>query len=139
MPSAPVIAESSPLPTPAVVVIPQTAVPLNNEQRWRAQELERHVFDQQRLYIANDFVPLLWYDPITGQSVEIGTVRGEFLVQAQFIFRGNRQPALEVAYRINQDFGLTAISDAVRERMQAAGYTDSVEAYIEQTEVVVPK
>jgi hypothetical protein len=125
--------------TPEVVVIPQTAIPLNNEQRWRAQQLDRQVFDQQRLYIANNDVALLWYDPVTGQSLEIGTIRGEFPAQAQFILRNDRRPALEVPYRINQDFGLTAISEAVRARMKAAGYTESVEAYIEQTEVVVPK
>jgi hypothetical protein len=53
--------------------------------------------------------------------------------------QSDRRAALEVPYRINQDFGLTAISEAVRARMKAAGYTDSVEAYIEQTEAVVPK
>jgi len=129
----------TPLATPEVIIIPQTAVPLNNEQRWRAQQLERLPFDQQRIYIANTNVALLWYDPMTGQSLEIGTIRGEFPAQAQFVLRNDRRPALEVPYRINQDFGLTAISDAVRARMKAAGYVDSVEAYIEQTEAVVPK
>ncbi len=76
---------------------------------------------------------------MTGQSLEIGTIRGEFPAQAQFILRNDRRPALEVPYRINQDFGLTAISEAVRARMNAAGYTESVEAYIEQSEVVVSK
>ena len=134
-----VISAVAPTQTPAVVVIPQPSIPLSNEQRWRAQQLERQVFDQQRLYIANDFSPLLWYDPLTGQSIEIGTIRGEFPAQAQFVLRSNRRLALEVPYRINNDFGLTAISEAVRERMRAAGYTESVEAYIEQTEAVVPK
>jgi len=128
-----------PTAIPAVVVIPQTAVPLNNEQRWRAQQLDRRIFDQQRLYIANNNVALLWYDPTTGQSLEIGTIRGEFPAQAQFVLRSDQRPALEVPYRINQDFGLTAISEAVRARMRAAGYTDSVEAYIEQTEAIIPK
>jgi len=137
--AAPAIPEAALTATPAVVVIPQTAVPLNNEQRWRSQQVDRQVFDPQRLYIANNDVPLLWYDPVTSQSLEIGTIRGEFPAQAQFTLRSNRRPALEVPYRINQDFGLTAISEAIRARMRAAGYTDSVEAYIEQTEAVVPK
>jgi hypothetical protein len=137
--AAPTIPAPTPPATPEVVVIPQTAVPLNNEQRWRSEQLERQPFDQQHLYIANTNVALLWYDPMTGQSLEIGTIRGEFPAQAQFILRNDRRPALEVPYRINQDFGLTAISEAVRARMKAAGYTDSVEAYIEQTEAVVPK
>jgi hypothetical protein len=135
----PTVLVPTPPATPEVVIIPQTAVPLNNEQRWRAQQLERQPFDQQRLYIANTNVALFWYDPMTGQSLEIGTIRGEFPAQAQFILRYDRRPALEVPYRINQDFGLTAISEAVRARMKAAGYTDSVEAYVEQTEAVVPK
>jgi len=137
--AAPTVLAPTPLATPEVIIIPQTAVPLNNEQRWRAQQLERLPFDQQRIYIANTNVALLWYDPMTGQSLEIGTIRGEFPAQAQFVLRNDRRPALEVPYRINQDFGLTAISDAVRARMKAAGYVDSVEAYIEQTEAVVPK
>jgi hypothetical protein len=137
--AAPATAAPTSPATPEVVVIPQTAIPLNNEQRWRAQQIDRQAFGQQRLYIANNDVDLLWYDPITGQSLEIGTIRGEFPVQAQFILRNDRRPALEVPYRINQDFGLTAISEAVRARMKAAGYTASVEAYIEQSEVVVPK
>jgi hypothetical protein len=137
--AAPTIPAPIPPATPAVVVIPQTAIPLNNEQRWRAQQIDRQPFDQQRLYIANTDVALLWYDPMTGQSLEIGTIRGEFPAQAQFILRNDRHPALEVPYRINQDFGLTAISEAVRARMKTAGYTESVEAYIERTEAVVPK
>lgn len=138
VPEAPTVV-AAPIDTPAVVVVPQTAVPLNNEQRWRTQQLNRQVFDQQRLYIANNDVTLLWYDPMTGQSLMIGTIRGEFPAQAQFTLRSDRRPALEVPYRINQDFGLTAISEAVRARMKAAGYSESVEAYIEQTDIVVPK
>lgn len=126
-------------PAPSVVVIPRTAVPLTNEQRWRAQQLERQSFTPERLYIANESVQLLWYDPMTSQVLEIGTIRGEFPAQAQFVLQSNRQPALEVRYQINTDFGLTAISEAVRERMRAAGYTDSVEAYIERTDGIVPK
>jgi hypothetical protein len=112
---------------------------LTNEQRWRAQEQERNVFDPPRIYIANENIPLMWYDPTTGQSLEIGTIRGEFPAQAEFVLRSNQHPALEVPYRINVDFGLTAISGAVRDRMKAAGYTESVEAYIERSEAVVAK
>lgn len=125
--------------TPAIIVVPRTAVPLDNQQRWRAQQIDRHAFDTQRLYIANDTIALLWYDPVVGQSIEIGTLRGEFPAQAEFILRSNNHPALEVPYRINQDFGLTAISEALRERMRAAGYVESVEAYVERAETVVPK
>ena len=92
VPEAPTVV-AAPIDTPAVVVVPQTAVPLNNEQRWRTQQLNRQVFDQQRLYIANNDVTLLWYDPMTGQSLMIGTIRGEFPAQAQFTLRSDRRPA----------------------------------------------
>jgi len=53
--------------------------------------------------------------------------------------RGDQQAALEVPYRINNDFGLTSISEAVRARMQAAGYSQSVEAYVLRTADIYPK
>ena len=90
-------------------------------------------------YIARNPVTLWWYDPLTNQSVPIGTISGEFPVQAEFILRGAQQAALEVPYRINADFGLTAISEAVWERMKAAGYSQSVEAYVLRTDDTQPK
>jgi hypothetical protein len=125
--------------TPAVIVVPLTQMPATNEQRWRAQQQDRSVNDPPRLYVAQSSVTLWWYDPLIGQSVPIGTIRGEFPVQADFILRGAQQAALEVPYRINNDFGLTAISEAVRERMEAAGYSQSVEAYILRTADIHPK
>jgi hypothetical protein len=71
--------------------------------------------------------------------VPIGTINGEFPAQAEFTLRGEQQAALEVPYVINADFGLTAISEAVRERMKAAGYSQSVEAYVLRTADVQPK
>lgn len=116
---------------PTAVIIPLTAVPQTNEQRWRAQQKDRQVFESRRVYTATEPTPLFWYDPLTGQSLTIGTLLGDFTAQAQFEFipRGN-QAALEVPYRINSDFGLTAISPAVRDRMIASNYTESVEAYV---------
>src|SRR5207249_253147 len=96
----PTVALPTPSPTPAVIITPQI-VPQTNEQRWRAQELNRQVFDPPRLYVARRPVPLLWYDPVTGQTLEIGTLIGTFPVQAQFILREGNQPAFEVPYRIN--------------------------------------
>jgi hypothetical protein len=125
--------------TPAVIVVPLTQIPETNQQRWRAQQQDRKVNDPPRLYIARNPVTLWWYDPLTSQSAPIGTISGEFPVQAEFILRGERQAALEVPYRINADFGLTAISEAVRERMKAAGYSQSVEAYVLRTDDIQPK
>lgn len=82
---------------------------------------------------------LLWFDPATNQVVEIGTLQGVFPAQAQFTFLPTQAPALEVPYRINGDFGLTSISDALQERMHAAGYAQSVEAFIVLSDTIVPK
>lgn len=129
----------TPSPTPAVVVVPQTPSALTNELRWRAQQIDRHVFDPRRIYVARSPTPLLWFDPLTEQTLEIGRLLGDFTVQAEFVLRDGQRPALEVPYRINQDFGLTAISEAVRQRMLAAGYTESVESYVVQSDAVQPK
>jgi hypothetical protein len=126
-------------PTPAVIIVPLTQLPATNEARWRAQEQDRKVNDPPRIYVAPSQVTLWWYDPLNSQSVPIGTLSGEFPAQAEFILRSAQQAAFEVPYRINNDFGLTAISDAVRERMKAAGYTQSVEAYILRTADMHPK
>lgn len=127
-----------PSETPSSLVTLPTPAPLTSEQRWRAQQVDRRAFEQPRIFTVAQAVSLLWYDPATGQSLEIGTLVGEFPAQAQFSLRSTGQLALEVPYRINADFGLTAISGAVRERMRTAGYTESVEAYVIQTEAVTP-
>jgi hypothetical protein len=113
-------------------------MPRTAEERWRAQQIDRAVLEGTRLYAAGEPVPLLWWDPLTGQAVEIGLVRGAFPVQATFTFRPTGEAALEVPYTINRDFGLSAISGAVRARMEAAGYTETVEAFIVDTDVVEP-
>jgi len=144
-PPATLEAESTPAagPTatlmPAVIVIPLTQLPETNQERWRAQQQDRKVNDPARIYIAKSPATLWWYDPLTSQSVPIGTISGEFPAQAEFTLRNVQQAALEVPYRINNDFGLTAISEAVRERMKAAGYTESVEAYVLHTDATQPK
>jgi hypothetical protein len=122
-----------------VIVVPRTVIPETNEQRWREQEQDRQVIQPPQIYVATSLIPLMWYDPLTGQSLQIGTIIGEFPVQARFMLRTTHQSALEVPYRINNDFGLTSISDAVRERMQDAGYTQSVEAFAIKTDAVQPK
>ena len=125
--------------TPAVIVVPLILIPETNQARWRAQQQDRKVSDPPRVYIAKDSVTLWWYDPLTSQSVPIGTISGAFPAQAEFTLRSVQQAALEVPYVINIDFGLTAISEAVRERMKAAGYSQSVEAYIVRTADIQPK
>jgi len=126
-------------PIPPVIVVPVTQVPETNEQRWRANQQDRKVNDPPKIYLAPSPATLWWYDPLTRQSVPLGTIGGEFPVQAEFILRSAQQAALEVPYRINNDFGLTAISDAIRDRMKAAGYAQSVEAYVLRTDDIHPK
>jgi hypothetical protein len=125
--------------TPAVIVVPLTQLPETNQERWRAQQQDRMVNDPPRVYIAKNSVTLWWFDPLTSQAVPIGTISGEFPAQAEFTLRSAQQAALEVPYIINVDFGLTAISEAVRERMKAAGYSQSVEAYVLRTADIQPR
>jgi hypothetical protein len=135
---APATQAAQPTSTPAVIVVPRTAVPQTNEQRWREQQLDRQVLEPPRVYLARSPVTLWWYDPLTSQSLAIGSLVGAFPVQATFTLRSEQRVALEVPYTINADFGLTAISEAVRERMRKAGFTQSVEAYVLQSEDVHP-
>jgi hypothetical protein len=125
--------------TPAVMIVPATPSFIGSEQRWRAQQQQRSVFDPPKFYEARSPITLFWYDPATGQVLEIGTLRGIFPAQAQFIFRPTNTVSLEVPYRINGDFGLTSISDAVLERMSDSGYTTTVEAFVSLSESIVPK
>jgi hypothetical protein len=101
--------------------------------------MNRRTFDPPRAYVARPSAMLLWYDPRTGQSLEIGTLLGEFPASAEFTLRSSNQSAIEVPYRINNDFGLTAISDAIVRRMSEAGYVDQVEAYVLLSDTVQPK
>lgn len=120
---------SSPVPPPE----------LTNEQIWRQQQDRREVFDGYQVFTAQQPTPLWWYDPQTGQSLEVGKLLGAFTAQAQFVFRPENAPALEVPYRINGDFGLTAISPSVVERMNAAGYREYVETYVLLTDTIRPQ
>jgi len=131
-------ATASPVPsaTPAVIIRPQPVPAQTSQERWRAQELNRRPLDSAVQYAAPLGTPLYWYDPINGQSIEIGTLFGTFPATAQFTLRGSDQQAIEVPYQINMDYGLTAISDALIQRMQAAGYTERVEAYVLQSDAV---
>ena len=103
------------------------------------QQIKRQVFDPNRMYIASSPVMLLWYDPLSDQTLEIGRLVGEFTAQAEFIFQPRNAMALEVLYHINQDYGLTAISPAVKQRMEAAGFAENVEAFVLQSDAIQPK
>lgn len=100
------------------------------------QQIDREALDPPQIYRVVRRTPLFWFDPVTGQTLEIGTLIGDIPVQARFRLRSTGEAALEVPYRINNDFGLTAISEAVRSRMEAAGYTVSVEAFVLESDAI---
>jgi hypothetical protein len=122
---APPVPTSTSLPT---LVVP-TPVPLSNEARWRAQQLDREVFPAIQTYTTTGS-ELWWYDPIQQQHVVLGSFRGDFLAQADFIVLGIGVEALEVPYQVNKSYGLTAISPALLARIQTAGYVEWIETYV---------
>jgi hypothetical protein len=138
-PAATIAATEAPTLRPSVVIIPATVAPRSSLDRWRAQQAEREVLDPAVTYLVSQPVPLLWWDPATGQTLEIGLIAGEVPAQARFMFRPSGAPAIEVAYTINQSYGLTAISAAVRNRMAAAGFTETVETFVVITGGVEPR
>jgi hypothetical protein len=127
------------IPTQHAIIRPPTPSQQTSEQLWRAQQVDRRLFESPRAYVARPPATLLWYDPRTGQSLEIGTLLGEFQASAEFTLRDSDRPAIEVPYRINNDFGLTAISDAIVQRMNEAGYAERVEAYVLLSDAVQPR
>jgi len=129
-------------PTPTLAPAPTIALPtlpaLSPEERWRAQQLDRQIFPELRLYTTKRS-ELYWYDPINQQPVLIGTINGEFMAQATFFWRENSQPALEVPYQINRSYGLSALSPALIDRIRAAGYSDWIETFVFLTPAVQAK
>jgi len=126
-------------PTSSVIIQPQSRPTPTSPERWRAQQLDRRDFSPARRYLAPQGATLFWFDPRTSQPLAIGTLLGEFPATAQFTLRESGKPALAVPYTINRDYGLTAISEALIQRMRDAGYTEHVEAYIVLSEAVKPK
>jgi hypothetical protein len=106
-----------------------TVQALTNEERWRRQQKERTVFETMRTYTTSGS-ELWWYDPVNQQHVILGTIAGDFQAQAQFTLAGQGIAALEVPYRVNQQYGLTSLSPALLERIQAAGYGEWIETYV---------
>ncbi|MCS6882128.1 MAG: hypothetical protein RMK84_00175 [Oscillochloridaceae bacterium] len=130
------LATSAAAEAPPLLIAP--APERSNEQRWREQQLDRQVFPAPRLYTTRN-AELCWYDPLNQQHVVLGRIGGDFLVQATFVLRDRGLPALEVPYRINVSYGLTALSPAYIERLKAAGYVDWVETYVLASPDVHPR
>lgn len=135
-PTAPALTQAPPTPasTVAATALPPLALPtaaaLTNEERWRAQQQDRIVFDGLRSFSTTGS-ELWWYDPVNQQHVILGILNGPFVAQAQFQPLGRGVDALEVPYQVNSSYGLTALSPALLERIAAAGYASGwIETYV---------
>lgn len=125
IPVAPVEAQQTP-----IMIVPRTASAQNNQQRWRAEQIDRQVLNPPQFYVATKPTEVYWFDPVTGQSIVVGRIVGAFPAQASFTFRPSNTPALEIPYKIGQDLGLTALSPALTERLRVAGYMTYAEVYV---------
>ncbi len=125
-------------PTPEVVIVPPTLPAVSYAERWRAQQNDRDVFEPPQPYTTTGS-ELWWYDPVNQQHVLLGSFAGDFEAQAQFELVGQDVSALEVAYHVNQSYGLTAISSSLIERIQAAGYDEWIDTYVILTPEVRPR
>ncbi|NJN15580.1 MAG: hypothetical protein HC822_04430 [Oscillochloris sp.] len=113
---------------PPPIQIPELPVQ-SSEELWREQQQSRQVFAEPRNYRTGTS-NLWWYDPINSQHVVLGVISGDFAAQAEFVLEATGEQALEIPYRINQSYDLTALSPAIIERLGAAGYTEWVETYV---------
>jgi hypothetical protein len=121
----PVVPSSAAGEQPAVII---PALPNRTpEEIWRAQQADRNVFGELRFYTTTN-ATLWWFDPLTQQQVALGGFSGQFPAQAAFTLKG--QAALEIPYKVNESYGLTALSPAILQRIQAAGFSDWIETYI---------
>lgn len=126
----PVVVEVQPSPLPTVEpIIAPTQAAVSYEQRWRAQELNRTVFDPRQRY-STAGRELWWYDPLNQQHIILGTISGTFEAQAYFTLLGQGVEAVEVPYQVNTSYGLTSLSPAIVQRIHDAGYGEWIETYV---------
>lgn len=126
-------------PLSTVVVLPKLPATPTNEERWHQQLVDLTPFEEAQTYTAQTGVSLFWFDPRTNQTLEVGAIVGEFRATASFTWRATNQPALLVPYDINSSYGLTAISDALVQRMSATNPNKTVEAFVFVSDAVQPK
>ena len=134
LPTVEVPTAAPPLPTLSIA----TPAAQTNEERWRARQIGREVFPGLQGYSTLGS-ELWWFDPLNQQSIILGSITGPFDAQAKFVLRGQGVEALEVPYRINVSYGLTALSPAILDRIYAAGYTEWIETYVFITANVSPR
>lgn len=125
-------------PTPEATFVLPTPPQVTNEERWRAQELNRTLIEPPQVYTSSSS-ELWWYDPVNQQHIILGTFSGNFIAQARFTLRGQGVEALEVPYHVNQSYGLTALSPAIVERIRVAGNAEWIETYVFVTPNIAPR
>lgn len=135
-PTTPPAPPASPTIDPTLADV-QLPVPADLEARWRDMQIERATFDPQ-VYTTPGYQIVWWFDPVYGQIVPIGQLRGDFTVQATFRIKGNWLTALEIPYHINQEYEIV-VPEAILQRMRDAGKTEWAEVFIYQTNDIHPK
>ncbi len=134
-------AAAPPAATPTVnPVLANVQFPTANdlEQRWRAMQADRQTFEPHRQYVSPSYQIVWWFDPIFGQILPIGELRGDFEVQATFRLAGQWIEALEVPYHVNQQYDIT-VPPSILQRMQKAGRGEWADVFIYQTRDIRPK
>jgi hypothetical protein len=96
-------------------------------------QVDRVTFDKPRPYTSPGYQFVWWFDPIFGQLVPIGQLRGEFTAQATFRIRGHWNSALEIPYHVNQQYGFT-VPEPIVQRMKNAGAGEWAEVFVYQTQ-----
>lgn len=124
-------------PVEVVVVTPRLVATPTGDERWAAFTSNRSAFESPMRMSTLAPSPLLWLDPRNGQVLEIGLLNGDFVATATMNLTSDNSKAYEVEYRINQDYGLTSISEAVAMRMRDAGYAASVRAFVVATDNII--
>lgn len=130
-------AEVAITPVEVVVVTPRLVATPTGDERWAAFISNRSAFESPIRLSTLAPSPLLWLDPRNGQVLEIGLLNGDFVATATMNLTSDNSKAYEVEYRINQDYGLTSISEAVAMRMRDAGYAASVRAFVVATDNII--
>jgi hypothetical protein len=126
-----------PTPVISIIITPQLRATPTGDERWAAFVRDRVAFEAPQRMTTLAPSPLLWLDPRNGQVLEIGMLNGSFAATARMVLTPDTHEVYEVEYTINQDYGLTAISDAIVMRMRDAGYTASVRAFVVASDNIV--
>ncbi len=90
-------------------------------------------------YVSPAYQLVWWFDPLFGEYIPLGELRGEFTVQATFRIKGRWVQALELPYNVAaKQYGIT-VPAAIVERMKQAGVGEWAEVFVYKTADVVPK